>query len=102
MVETLVFWPSGRAAGRTMNDWPRSPITGRVVLGAAAGRTTFDETIERTDARLRELRRLRRRVGSLLVGHLDRLATGAPVEQVAAELVRAVESFTGGGDVDGE
>jgi hypothetical protein len=76
-------------------DWPRDPTTGRVVLGAAAGRTTFEETVERSDARLAHLRSLRYELGSLLVRHLDRLANGAPVEPVAADLIRAVDAFAG-------
>lgn len=35
-----------------MSDWPRSPVTGRVVLGAAAGRTTMEETVERAGQQL--------------------------------------------------
>jgi hypothetical protein len=76
-----------------MSDWPRSPVTGRVVLGAAIGRTTFEETVERADIRLTELRDLRQRLGSMLVRHLDRLAWGGPVEPIAADLVRDVEAF---------
>jgi hypothetical protein len=63
------------------------------VLGAAIGRTTFEDTIERTDARLAQLAELRQRLGSMLVTQLDRLADGGPVEPIAAELVRAVEAF---------
>jgi hypothetical protein len=66
-----------------------------VVLGAAAGRTTFEETIERTDARLTGLAELRYRLANILVTHLDRLADGAPVEQTATELIRAVDAFAG-------
>jgi hypothetical protein len=76
-----------------MTDWPRDPITGRVVLGAAIGRTTMEETIERTDARLAFLRGLRQRLGSMLVDHLDHLADGAPVEPLAAQLLRAIDTF---------
>lgn len=78
-----------------MTDWPRSPITGRVVLGAAAGRATFEESLPRIDARLAALGELRQRLGSLLVAHLDRLANGAPVEPIATDLVRAVDAFAG-------
>jgi hypothetical protein len=79
----------------TCDDWPRDPTTGRVVLGAAVGRTTFEETVERTDARIAYLAELRQRLGSLLVVHLDRLAYGDPVEPVAADLIRAVDAFAG-------
>jgi hypothetical protein len=75
------------------HDWPRDPITGQVVLGAAAGRTTFAETVARADDRLAELRALRRRAGSLLVKHLDRLAAGDPVEPIVADLIRDVDAF---------
>jgi hypothetical protein len=78
-----------------LKDWPRSPVTGRVVLGAAAGRTTVAETVDRCDARLEELRQLRQRLGSMLVTHLDRLADGAPAELVAVDLVREVDCFAG-------
>lgn len=76
-------------------DWSRSPITGRVVLGAIVGRTTFAETLKKTDARIAALTDLRQRLGSLLVSHLDWLATGAPVETVAAAVVRAVDQLAG-------
>jgi hypothetical protein len=39
-----------------VTDWPRDPDTGRVVLGAAIGRTTFEETVKRCDARLDDWR----------------------------------------------
>lgn len=78
-----------------MTDWPRSPITGRVVLGAAIGRTTFAETITKTDERIAALMALRQRLGDLLVGHLDWLAYGGPAETVATELVHAVDRFAG-------
>jgi hypothetical protein len=38
-----------------VNNWPRDPDTGRVVLGAAAGRTTMAETVEVADRRLASL-----------------------------------------------
>jgi hypothetical protein len=76
-------------------DWPRDPDTGRVVLGARVGRTTMAETVERADARLRHLQTLRYDLGTLLVAHLDRLASGAPVEPIAAELIHAVDTFAG-------
>jgi hypothetical protein len=86
-----------------MTDWPRDPFTGCVVLGAAAGRTTFEQTVARCDARRAELRGLRQRLGDLLVTHVDRLAevvypfddlaVMAPVEPVMLDLLRAVDAF---------
>jgi hypothetical protein len=78
-----------------MSEWPRDPKTGRVVLGAAVGRTTFEETVELADARLAALRASRYRVGVLLVRHLDRLAAGDPVEPIVSELIRDVDALAG-------
>ncbi len=80
--------------------WPLDPVTGRAVIGARAGRQTMLETVEKIDARLEYLRALRYRLGCLLVGFLDRLADGDPVEPVAIDLVRAVDRFAGRPDAD--
>jgi hypothetical protein len=84
-----------------MTEWPRSPITGRVVLGARVGRTTFEETVEKADARLARLSDLRYELGALLVKHLDRLAAGDPVEPILADLIDAFAGRREGGP-DGE
>jgi hypothetical protein len=69
-----------------MREWPRDPVTGRVILGAAAGRTTMEESVRRADARLAALRSLRSSLADLLVTQLDDLAARAPTEIVAYRL----------------
>jgi hypothetical protein len=73
----------------------RDPTTGLLVLGAVAGRIRFEETVRRADARAVALRSLRQEVGSILVGHLDRLANGAPAELVVLELIRVIDALAG-------
>ena len=70
----------------TTDAWPRSPITGRVVLGARVGRRTFAATVARTDAVLARLREEREGLAAALTLAADAICAGECTVDVVGDL----------------